>query len=93
MITSPRPNFYESSEGFSVEVCIPTGLIYRERGCEMFIDSEILTGASGLVLYKSSITNWMPPNESRPVTGEDSVRIVENIRQVFRTQGFEIDVL
>ena len=52
MFTSPRPNLYESSEGFSVEVVGRTGLRYREADREMFVDSEVLTGSSGMAIYK-----------------------------------------
>ena len=38
----------ESSDGFSVEVLGRTGLRYREGDRQMFVDSEALTGPSGM---------------------------------------------
>ena len=52
MFTSPRPNLYESSDGFSVEVHGRTGLCYREAGRQMFVDSEVLTGPSGIAVTR-----------------------------------------
>lgn len=93
MFTSPRPNLYESSDGFSVEVLGRTGLCYREAGRQMFIDSEVLTGASGMAVYRDTIEKWDSPNENVPVTETDRGRILNNIRDAFRFQGFEIDVI
>jgi hypothetical protein len=93
MFTSPRPNLYESSEGFSVEVLGRTGLRYREADREMFVDSAVLTGSSGLAVYKDTIQRWEPPYDNAPVTDSDRDRILNNIRDAFRSQGFEIDVI
>jgi hypothetical protein len=93
MFTSPQPNLYESSDGFSVEVLGRTGLHYREAGREMFVDSEVLTGSSGMAVYKDTIEKWDSPNENVPVTESDRERILNNIRDAFRFQGFEIDVI
>ena len=93
MITSPRHNLYVSDEGFSVEVLGRTGLRYREGEKEVFVDSEVLTGPSGMVVYKSSIGQWAAPNPGVVISDVDRARIVENIHAVFRAQGFEIDVI
>lgn len=93
MFTSPRPNFYESSDGFSVEVLGQTGLAYREPGRRMFVDAEVVMGSSGLMLYRDSISRWDAPNEADPVDAAERQRILENIRQAFLFQGFEIDVI
>src|SRR5437016_2296853 len=93
MFTSPRPNLYESSDGFSVEVLGRTGLRYRERGQQMFVDSEVLTGPSGMAIYKDTIEKWDSPHDNVPVTDSDRDQIVKNIRDAFRSQGFEIDVI
>jgi hypothetical protein len=55
VFTSPRPNLYESSDGFSVEVLGRTGLCYREASRQMFVDSEVLTGPFGMAVYKDII--------------------------------------
>ena len=93
MFTNPRVNVYESSDGFSVEVLGFTGLCYREGEKQMFVDSEMITGPALLVIWKSSVERWDPPHESEPVTDADRDRIVENIREAFRFQGVEIDVI
>jgi hypothetical protein len=93
MFTSPRPNLYDSFDGFSVEVLGRTGLRYRESGRQMFVDSEVLTGPSGMAVYKDTIQKWDPPDEKVSLTGPDRDRILNNIREVFRSQGFEIDVI
>jgi hypothetical protein len=93
MFTSPRPNLYKSSDGFSVEVLGRTGLCYREADRQMFVDSEVLTGPSGIAVYKDTIQKWDPPFDNIPVTDSDRDRILNNIRDAFRSQGFEIDVI
>jgi Immunity protein 74 len=95
MFTSPRPNLCESSEGFSVEVLGRTGLRYCERGrhMHMFVDSEVLTGPSGMAVYKDTIQKWDPPYDKVPIIDSDRDRILNNIRDAFRSQGFEIDVI
>jgi hypothetical protein len=93
MFTSPKPNLYESSDGFSVEVLGRTGLCYREAGRQMFVDSEVLTGPSAMAVYKDTIQKWDPPHENISVTDSDRDRILNNIRDAFRSQGFEIDVI
>lgn len=93
MITSPRPNLYVSDAGFSAEVLGRTGLRYREGENEMFVDSEVLAGPSGILFSKSSIGPWVPPNAAEAISDPDRARIVENNRETFRLQGFEIDVI
>jgi hypothetical protein len=77
----------------SVELLGSTGLRYREAGRQMFIDSEVLTGPSAVAVYKDTIQNWDPPYEKVPVTDSDRDRILSNIRDAFRSQGFAIDVI
>jgi len=76
-----------------VEVLGRTGLRYREAGRQMFVDSEVLTGPSGMAVYKDTIQKWDPPYDNVPVTDSDRDRILNNIRDAFRSQGFEIDVI
>lgn len=92
MFTSSRPDLYESSDGFSVEVLGRTGLRYREEGRQMFVDSEVLTGPSGMAVYKDTIQKWDSPYD-KAVTDSDRDRILKNITDAFRSQGFEIDVI
>lgn len=93
MFTTPRPNFYESSDGFSVEVLGQTGLTYREGDREMFVDSEVLLGPSGMGVYRNSIRRWKPPHDGEVVNDASRERILQNIKDAFRFQGFEIEVI
>jgi len=92
MFTMPRPNLYVSSDGFSVEVLGQTGLAYREANRKMFIDSEVLSGAAGMVVYRDTIRRWNPPY-GEVISDSDRERILQNIREAFRFQGFEIEVI
>ncbi|MES2997498.1 MAG: Imm74 family immunity protein [Verrucomicrobiota bacterium] len=93
MFTTPRPNIYESTDGFSVEVLGRTGLTYREGNHEMFIDSEVLAGPAGIVVYRDTISRWQPPHDGELINDEICMRILENIKDAFRFQGFEIEVI
>ena len=93
MFTTPRPNLYESSEGFSVEVLGRTGLTYREAGREMFVDSEVLAGPAGMMVYRDTISQWKPPHDGKPIGDVQRERVLKNIREAFRFQGFEIEVI
>jgi hypothetical protein len=93
MITSPRPNLYVSDKGFSVEVLGRTGLRYCEGQKAMFVDSEVLTGPSGMMVYKSSIARWDAPYTGISIDDQERTRIANNIREAFRAQGFEIDMV
>ena len=93
MFTSQGPNLYKSSGGFSVEVLGRTGLRYCEAGRQMFVDSEVLTGPSSIAVYKDTIQTWDSPYDNVPATDSDRGRILNNIREAFRSQGFEIDVI
>jgi hypothetical protein len=93
MFTTPKPNLYVSSDGFSVEVLGRTGLCYCEGERKIFVDSEVLAGPTGMCIYKSSIEKWDSPHEKQSVTDADRDKIVENIRNAFRYQGFEIHVI
>jgi hypothetical protein len=93
MITSPRPNYFVSTDGYAIEVLGMTGLRYSEGDRQMFIDSEVVNGPSGIGLYQQTIQKWDPPHDEELVTETDRSRIVDNIRVVFKWQGYEIDVI
>jgi len=59
----------------------------------MFVDSEVLAGSSGMVVYKDTIGKWDAPHENMSMTGSDRDRILKNIQDAFRFQGFEITVI
>lgn len=93
MFVIPRPNVIQSDEGFSVEVLGRTGLLYTESSRQLHIDSEVLAGPSGLLIYEASIKSWNPPHEREIIDGAKRESIVENIRRAFRFRGFEIEVI
>jgi hypothetical protein len=93
MFKMSRPNVIESDEGFSVEVLGRTGLLYTERAKKLHVDSEVLAGPSGLVIYRDSITTWEPPHTDELIDESKRAAIVDNIRRAFRSDGLEIQVL
>ncbi|HVU01154.1 MAG TPA: hypothetical protein VHE30_05355 [Polyangiaceae bacterium] len=79
----------ESTEGFSVEVLGQTGLLYRERARSARIDSEVLSGPAGIVIYADSVKCWA---DGTAIDEQTARQIVENVRAAFRFRGLEIDV-
>jgi len=73
-------NLYTNSKGFSLEVVMPHNFIYRETKREINIYVEPLIGAIPFAVYRETIPK------------EDQERILENIREIFRYQGYEIEV-
>lgn len=92
MFYIPRLNVIQSDSGFSVEVLGRTGLLYSEGPRTMKIDSEVLQGPSGMVVYADSIVKWQSPHEDNEVDGACRNRIVDNIKEAFRFRGLEIEV-
>jgi hypothetical protein len=93
MFDIPRVNVIRSDEGFSVEVLDRTGLLYTEGSKSVGIDSEVLVGPSGLVIYTDSISAWNPPHDHETIDGSKRDAIVENIRRAFRHRELEIETL
>jgi hypothetical protein len=50
-------------------------------------------GSEGMGIYKSSIKHWKSPAGAEDISDEERDHIVENIREAFRFQGFEIVVI
>jgi hypothetical protein len=92
MFKIPRENVIESDEGFSVEVLGRTGVLYSEGEKTIRIDSEVLAGPAGLVIYTDSIVRWASPHENEPLEETKRQVVVENIRKAFRFRGLEIQV-
>jgi hypothetical protein len=93
MFEIPRANVIQSDEGFSVEVVGRTGLMYTEGSKSLDVDSEVLAGPSGLVIYADSIRSWNPPHQDEAIDESKRDAIVENIRRAFRFRGLEIEIL
>lgn len=92
MFKIPRLNVIESSKGFSVEVLGRTGLEYKEGSKSIQIDSEVLAGPSGIVVYSKSINNWTSLEGALPIGEAERNKIIENIREAFRFRGVEIEI-
>jgi len=92
MFEIPRVNVIQSDEGFSVEVLGRTGLLYTEGSRSLHIDSEVLAGPSGLVIYTNSIRSWNPPHDNEAIDKSKRDAIVENVRRAFRFRGLEIEI-
>ena len=92
MFFIPRTNVIESDAGYSVEVLGPVGLRYTEGDRTLHIDSEMLAGPSGLIVYSGSIKFGAPTPVQEPIDSKERTRIIENIRAAFRFRGFEIQV-
>jgi hypothetical protein len=59
----------------------------------MFVDSEVLEGPAGITVYRDTIAKWDVPNEADAIDEPGRERILNNIREAFRFQGFEIEVI
>jgi len=93
VFTIPRVNVIQSNDGYSVEVLGLVGVLYVEGSKSVHIDSEVLHGTSGLVIYKGSIRNWDSPYDNEIIDERKRDAIVENIRCAFRFRGFEIAII
>jgi hypothetical protein len=93
MFRISRINVIESDEGFSVEVLGRTRILYTERTKKLHVDSEVLAGPSGLVIYKASFQAWDPPDDNETIDENKRNAILENIRQAFSFRGVKISVI
>jgi hypothetical protein len=94
MFVKPRPNTIQSDEGFSVEFLgIWKGLRYTEGPKTLHIESEMLNGPAGLVIYPISIKSWDPPYDNEVIDESKRAAIVDNVRRAFRFEGYEIEVM
>jgi hypothetical protein len=92
MFSEPKVNVIESDQGYSVEVLGRVGLKYTEGEKSLTVDSEVLMGPSGMVVYKSSIRQWDPPHSNQAIDKATRERIIDNIRAAFHFKGYEIEV-
>ena len=92
MFSIPRPNVIESTDGFSVESLGRTGLRYSEAGKALRIDSEVLAGPSGIVIYTDSINHWEEPHQIAPFSDADRQRVIENVKAAFKFRGYDIEI-
>ena len=91
MFSNPRPNLYESSEGFSVEVLALFQVLYRDGGRCMLFESEPVGGGT-MTLYLPRRAKWAPPYDSEAVEDQELALVVNNISRAFLSQGLKIEV-
>jgi hypothetical protein len=82
----PRPNVIESDEGYSVEVLGRTGLRYVENGKVLLLESEMLAGLAGLVLFTDQ-------GSIKDLNTHDKQRVIEHVRAAFKFRGFDIQIV
>ena len=92
MFVMPKRYLIESDEGFSVQVLGRGQLLYREGDREMKIESELLSGATFLVVYSKFIHSWEPPHENEAIDDVSRRRIIINIMNAFASQDLLIRV-
>ena len=92
MFRKPRPNLIESDEGFAVAILGQTGLRYSEGERAVTIDSEVLMGPTGMIVYPGSIVSWDRPFDNERISDAKRCQILDRVRAAFRADGFEIDV-
>ncbi|MFO0983445.1 MAG: Imm74 family immunity protein [Planctomycetota bacterium] len=66
---------------------------YTEGLRVLHVDSEVLAGPAGLMLYRGSIKAWKAPHERELIDDAKRDAIVANIRAAFRFRGFDIQVV
>jgi hypothetical protein len=89
----PRPNVYQCSDGYVVEIVGRTGMRYSEGGRTMFVDSEILAPPAGVAIYKDTIARWEPPHAAEALSPDECLRIRDNIVAALQSQGIAVDLL
>jgi hypothetical protein len=91
--TVSRPNLYECSGRYSVEVLGRTGLLYREGDRSAFVDAEVLAPPAGLLIYRDSIQRWAPPFDTSCIDDAERQRVLRNILDLLHAQDIQVDVL
>jgi hypothetical protein len=87
-------NVIESTEGFSVRMSGRTELKYIEGDHVLSIDSEMLLSDSPFAIVSiSRVQQWDPPYSDQLIDDLERKRITNNIREAFRSQGKEIEVV
>jgi len=83
---------FGKKKDFKVTVTGRAGLIYKEKGKLMRVDSEMLAGPTyDIVIYKDSIDSWEPPFESEKLSDDDKERIIKNIISELEVR-YKIDI-
>lgn len=73
-----------SDEGFSVSTGARDAIVYREGNRKMTI--SVLDGSG---VYEETIGRW-DDNPTQKIANEERMRIAENIRRAFESQGLSV---
>ena len=94
MCRKPKPNLIESDAGFSVERVEFDKLVYREGDKKTTCTIEYYGKGPllGVVYLAEASDYWDPPFDTVRISEEEWKRIGDNIREAYRSQGFEIEV-
>ncbi len=66
------------------------GGFYIEGKKKIKIDSEMLVGATDIIIRTDSIASWEPPFEKEILSSEDRNRIIANIRAELARAGLKV---
>jgi hypothetical protein len=58
-----------------------SGLLYKEGGKTITVDSELLSESLGIAIFTNSIKSWNAPFNEEVLSEEDRSRIIENIKK------------
>lgn len=65
---------------FSIKITGRAGLIYKENGKTLMVDSEMLTDEEyDMVVYTDSMNKWEAPNHNLQLTDKEKELIKSNI--------------
>jgi Immunity protein 74 len=82
----------QSDSGFSVHWTGRAGIEYREGEKLMLVDSELLAGENGEVIWKDSIRAWMPPFDKEQLSQEKREEILANICAAYAFAKVKVEV-
>jgi hypothetical protein len=66
---------------FKVKLRGRSGVEYTEGGRSAVLDSEMLAGDGGIVIYSSSLTSWRTSAGETPMSEEDRNRVKDNVSE------------
>ena len=83
MFQRRKGNVIESSDGFSIRILGRIGLRYVEGARSIEVDSEVLVGHHGIVIYCYSLAQW---EDGTMVDEASRERVIQNIEAALASQ-------
>src|ERR1044071_10068759 len=65
---------------------------YRDGDHELTLQIEMLTGKPELLLYSSTIKQWLPPHENESIDAVQRREIAEQIRRCLGKAGYTVEI-